>query len=121
MPRKGFTSITLSEELVERVRRIVRSPLGENYRGVAAFIAEAVREKLEEKGEVPIVSVEEIPLGEARSRITQYLKDHPGVHYPSDIAFKLGLDLELVFEVVKALTIEGMVEEVEKPRKVIVR
>ena len=121
MPRKGFTSITLSEELVGRVRKIVRSPLGEAYRSVADFIAEAVREKLEEKGEMPIASLKEIPLAEARSRITQYLKDHPGVHYPSDIAFKLGLDLELVFEVVKALTIEGIVEEVEKLRKGIVR
>lgn len=121
MLKKGFTSITLPEELVDRVRRIVRSPLGENYRGVADFIAEALREKLEEKGEVPILSVEEIPLEEVRKRITQYLKDHPGAHYPSDIAYKLGLDLEQVFEIVKALTLEGIVEEVEKPKKVIVR
>lgn len=121
MPRAGFKSITLPEELVERVRRIVRSPLGENYRSVADFIAEAVREKIEEKGEVPIVSVEELPLEEVRGRITQYLKDHPGAHYPSDIAFKLGLDLDLVFEIAKALTTEGIVEEVEKPRRVIAR
>lgn len=121
MPRNGFTSITLPEELVERVRRIVRSPLGEGYRGLADFIAEAVREKLEEKGEMPIASLEEIPLKEARSRITQYLKHHPGVHYPSDIAYNLGLDPEQVFEIVKTLTAEGTVEEIEKPRKVIAR
>lgn len=121
MPRNGFTSITLPEELVERVRRIVRSPLGENYRGVADFIAEAVREKLEEKGEMPIASLEEIPTEKMRSRITQYLKAHPGIHYPSDIAYNLGLDLEQVFEIIKALTTEGIVEEVDKPRKVIAR
>jgi len=121
MPKRGFTSVTLPEELVRKVRRIVRSPPGEKYRGVADFISTAVEEKLEEAGEAPIISVKEVPVQEAKLQISNYLKTHPGFHYPSDIAFELGLDIETVFDAVKQLIAESAVEEAEKPRKVIVR
>jgi 5-methylcytosine-specific restriction endonuclease McrBC regulatory subunit McrC len=42
--------------------------------------------------------------------IVAYLKENPGAHYPSDIAYSLGLDMEVVFEVTESLLREHVVE-----------
>jgi hypothetical protein len=39
---------------------------------------------------------------------------NPGFHYPSDLAHKLGLDLELVFEITESLLRAHLVETASK-------
>ena len=110
MPRRGYASVTLPQQILTKVRKIVRSPLGANYRGVSEYVAEAVEEKLEKNGGIEIVSAKQVSLGEAKSQILDYLSAHPGAHYPSDIAFALGIDLEVAFEAVRALMSDSKVE-----------
>lgn len=121
MPRRGYLSVTLPQQTLAKVKKIFRSPLGANYRSVSEYVAKAVEEKLERKGGIDIISVKEMPLEEAKSQILKYLSAHPGVHYPSDIAFTLGIDLELAFEAVRALMSESKVEVADLKREVIAR
>ena len=58
----------------------------------------------------PIVSTREISRDEAQRLVLEYLDQNPGFHYPSDLAQKLGLDLELVFEITQALLRDHVVE-----------
>ncbi len=45
--------------------------------------------------------------------IEEYLNQHQGLVYPSDIADYYGLELEPVFEAIKQLKAEGEVKEAE--------
>lgn len=121
MPRRGYLSVTLPQQTLAKVRKMVRSPLGANYRSVSEYVVKAVEEKLERNGGIDIISVKEVPLDEAKSEILKYLSSHPGTHYPSDIAFTLGIDLEVVFEAVRALISESEVELADLKREVIAR
>lgn len=121
MPRRGYLSVTLPQQTLVKVRKIVRSPLGTNYRSVSEYIAKAVEEKLERNGGIDLVSVKEVSLEDAKSRILEYLSSHTGAYYPSDIAFTLGIDLEVVFEAVRALMSESKVEVADLKREMIAR
>jgi hypothetical protein len=84
--------------------------LGERYRSLTELASEALDEKLEALKEAPIVSMRTPSREDAKRMILAYLKENPGAHYPSDIAYSLGLDLEVVFEVTESLLQEHMVE-----------
>ena len=56
--------------------------------------------------EETVVELRVIPKREARTLIIDYLKLHPGV-WTSDIIYELGLDLNLVLEILEELKAEG--------------
>lgn len=117
MPKQGYSSITLSSKLVRRARRLLDGPLGERYRSLTELASEALDEKLEALREAPIVSTRATPRDDAKRMILTYLKENPGAHYPSDIAYSLGLDLEVVFEVTESLLREHIVETGHMPQE----
>lgn len=67
-------------------------------------------EKLEALRGAPIVSTRTASREDAKRMILAYLRENPGAHYPSDIAYSLGLDLEVVFEVTESLLRESVIE-----------
>jgi hypothetical protein len=110
MPKKGYSSITLSCTLVRKARNLLEGPLGERYRSLTELTSEALEEKLESLKEASIVSTRTTSLEDAKRMILAHLKENPGAHYPSDIAYSLGLDLEVVFEATESLLQEHVVE-----------
>jgi predicted transcriptional regulator len=110
MPKQGYSSITLSSKLVRRARKLLDSPPGDRYHSLTELASEALEEKLEALMGAQIVSTRTPSREEANRMIVAYLKENPGAHYPSDIAYTLGLDLEMVFEVTESLLQEHMVE-----------
>lgn len=97
----------------------MRSPLGERYRSVSDLIAEALREKLETLKGTPIMALREVSIEDAKREILQHMEEHPGPHYPSDIASALSLDLEVVFDAVRELTTEARIETAKRKREVV--
>lgn len=112
MPKKGYSSVTLPTRLVNEARSVLRSPSGARYRSLTELVSEALDEKLDHLRGSPIVSVGDVSLDDAVRLITEHLRKNPGSHYPSDIAYALGLDLELVFRVTQNLLREHVVEVV---------
>lgn len=60
-----------------------------------------------------IISITETSVQEAKKIMEEYLNQHQGPVYPSDIANHYGLELEPVFEAIKQLKAEGKVKEAE--------
>jgi len=58
-----------------------------------------------------IINVKQTSVQEARDRIEEYLKQHQGPAYPSEIADHYGLELEPTFEAIKQLIAEGKTKE----------
>jgi len=93
-----------------KIKRLIDAGLFLNF---SDFTRRAIENELERLGETEILSVKETSVEEAKRLIEEYLDQHPGAFYPSDIAAHYGLELEPVFEAVKQLTAEGKVKEVE--------
>ncbi len=110
MPRKGYSSITVPSNIARRARRLLDSPDGERYHSLTELASAAIEEKLEALKGVPIVSTGTVSWKDAKRMILEYLERNPGAHYPSDIAYTLGLELEVVFEVTESLLHEHLVE-----------
>ncbi len=119
MPKKGYSSITVPFNIVRRARSLLDSPAGEGYHSLSELASEAIEEKLEALKGVPVVSTRTVSREDARRMILSYLERNPGAHYPSDIAYTLGLDLEVAFEVTESLLHEHMVETKGKTPKVV--
>lgn len=77
------------------------------------FTRKAIEDELERLGETEILSIRDASVEEARKLIEEYLDQHQGLTYPSDIADYYGLELEPVFEAVKQLKAEGKIREAE--------
>jgi len=60
-----------------------------------------------------IISITETSVQEAKKIMEEYVNQHQGPVYPSDIANHYGLELEPVFEAIKQLKAEGKVKEAE--------
>jgi hypothetical protein len=110
MPKQGYSSITLSSKLVRKARKLLDGPLGKRYSSLTELASEALEEKMEAIRGTPIVSLRTMSREDAERMILAYLRENPGAHYPSDIAYSLGLDLEVVFEVTQSLLREHIVE-----------
>lgn len=110
MPKEGYSSITLSSNLVRKARKALGSPVGERYRSLTELASEALEEKLEALRDAAIVSTRTASREDAKRMILAYLRENPGAHYPSDIAYSLGLDLEVVFEITESLFREHVIE-----------
>jgi len=48
MPRKGYKSISIPEDLVKEIERIINKHRRLGYRTVAEFITDAIRRRIEE-------------------------------------------------------------------------
>lgn len=110
MPKKGYSSVTLPSALIHDARRMLKSTGGKKYRSLTELTSEALRDKLVALKGTPIVSTKEISRDEVQRLVLEYLEKDPGFHYPSDLAHKLGLDLELVFEITQSLLRDHVVE-----------
>jgi len=97
-------STRFSEEEVERLDRAnTLMPL----RSPRAFIRKAVLDKLEEVEAMRIIEVRNMSEAEAMRLIDRHLKKHPGVHYTSDLADELGIDLPVAFAAAQKLIEKG--------------
>jgi hypothetical protein len=110
MPKQGYSSVTLPSNLVRKARKVLDSHVGGRYHSLTELASEALEEKLEALRGVSIVSTRTASTEDAKRMIVAYLKENPGAHYPSDIAYSLGLDMEVVFEVTESLLREHVVE-----------
>jgi len=99
----------VSRSTYMKIKRLIDAGLFLNF---SDFARRAIENELDRLGETEILSVRETSVEEARRLIEEYLDQHQGPVYPSDIAAHYGLELETVFEAVKQLKAEGKVKEV---------
>ena len=103
-------SSKVSKSTYIKIKRLIDAGMFLNF---SDFTRKAIEDKLENLGETEIISIRETSVQEAKKMIEEYLNQHQGLVYPSDIAEQYGLDLESVFEAVKRLRAEGKVKEAE--------
>jgi len=88
-----------------KIQQLVEAGL---YRSSADFLREAVRDKL---GSMEVVSVRNIDSRKAEKMIEDYLIEHPGPSFASEIADALGLDYSLTFKTLHKLLEEGRIRK----------
>ena len=81
-------------------RRISELVAGGLYRSSADFVREAIREKLRS---LEPAGIKEVSPGTAEKMIIDFLRDHPGPNFASEIAGKLGLDYGITFRTINRL------------------
>lgn len=91
-----------------KIKKLIDAGMFLNF---SDFTRKAIEHELERLGEIEILSVSAISVGEAKKLIEEYLDQHQGPVYPSDIAEHYGLELEPVFEAVKQLMAEDTIKE----------
>ncbi len=77
-----------------------------------ALMETALRTYLDDILDVEVVYVEDVPRGEAKELIHEYLKKHPNT-YLSNLADALHLDVLFTYDVLQELAQEGRVVEGE--------
>jgi len=101
-------SAVVSDEDYRRVEKLVKA-------GAAVSIAQLVRDAVDEYiGKLDagkLLNLRTVPLEQARKEVEKYLKDHPGLVWPDEMAEELGLDYRIVLSVVQDLLQEGRAEE----------
>lgn len=103
-------SSKVSKSTYMKIKRLIDAGIFLNF---SDFTRKAIEDKLEKLGETEIISIKETSVQEAKKMIEEYLNQHQGPVYPSDIADHYGLELEPIFEAVKQLKAEGEVKEAE--------
>lgn len=98
----------LSRSDYAKVQQLVDAGL---YRSFADFLREAVRDKL---ASMEIVSVKSVGAHEAEDMIKDYLMEHPGPNFASEIADALGLDFGVTFKAINKLLEEGQIKKAKK-------
>lgn len=98
----------LSKSDYLKAKRLVEAGI---YRSFADFLRDAVRDKL---GSMEIVSVTDVNPEKAEHMIEEYLKEHPGPNFASEIADALGLDFSITFKTVNKLLEEGRIKKAKK-------
>ena len=101
-------AVRLSKSDYRRVQQLVDAGL---YRSFADFLREAVRDKL---GSMEVISVKDVSAQEAERLIENYLKEHPGPSFASEIADALGLEFDITFKTIHKLLEEGRVKKAKK-------
>lgn len=61
-----------------------------------------------------VVSVKKVEAAEAERMIKQYLKEHPGANFASEIADALGLEFGVTFKTIHKLLDEGRIKKAKK-------
>ena len=95
--------VRLTEREEGEIKKLVDAGL---YISVSEFIRDSVRNNL---GLLKVVEMRSITKSQARKEILAYMKKHKEA-YASDISEALGIDLDMVFMVMKNLNKEGVVE-----------
>lgn len=90
----------ISRSTYMKIKRLIEAGLFLNF---SDFARKAIENELDRLGETEILSVREASVEEARRLIEEYLDQHRGPVYPSDIAAHYGLELEHGFELKKAI------------------
>jgi len=98
-------AVRLSKADYARVQQLVEAGL---YRSFADFLREAVRDKL---GSMEVVSVKKVEANVAERMIEEYLKEHPGRNFASEIADALGLEFSITFKAIHKLLEEGRIRK----------
>jgi len=95
--------VRLTEREEEEIRKLVCAGL---YVSASEFIRDSVRKNL---ASLKSVQIRNVSKSAARKEILDYMKKHKE-SYASDISEELGLDLDLVFAIMKELSSKGVVE-----------
>jgi Arc/MetJ-type ribon-helix-helix transcriptional regulator len=111
-------SAVIPEPEYVRIEKLVRAGTAKS---VAEFVRQAVRKYADELGSSRLVSFRDVSAAQAKREIIDYLKKHPGIVWPDEMAEELGIDYLLVLQVVRHLTSEGRVEVVEEKTQVITK
>jgi Arc/MetJ-type ribon-helix-helix transcriptional regulator len=98
-------AVRLSKSDYVKVQKLVEAGL---YRSFADFLREAVRDKL---GSMEVVSVKKVEAHVVERMIEDYLKEHPGPNFASEIADALGLEFGVTFKTIHKLLEEGRVKK----------
>jgi Arc/MetJ-type ribon-helix-helix transcriptional regulator len=101
-------AVRLSKSDYAKVQHLIDAGL---YRSFADFLRESVRDKL---GSMEVVSVKEVSAQEAEGIIKEYLKEHPGPNFASEIADALGLEFDITFKTINKLLEEGHIKKAKK-------
>jgi len=101
-------SAVVSDKEYERVERLVKAGAA---RSVAQLVREAVAEYTEKLKAGKLLNLRDVPLEQARREVENYLRSHPGMVWPDEMAEELGIDYRIVLSVVRDLLKEGKVEE----------
>ena len=101
-------AVRLSKSDYVKVQQLIEAGL---YRSFADFLREAVRDKL---GSMEVVSVKKVEPRDAERMIENYLKEHPGPNFASEIADALGLDFGVIFKAINTLLEEGNIKKAKK-------
>ncbi|MFQ6124459.1 MAG: hypothetical protein ACE5R6_07635 [Candidatus Heimdallarchaeota archaeon] len=91
-----------------KIKKLIDAGMFLNF---SDFTRKAIEHELDRLGEIEILSVRTTSVEEAKKLIEEYLEQHQGPVYPSDIAEHYGLELEPVFEAVKQMIAEGTLKE----------
>mgnify|MGYP001026921442 FL=1 len=103
-------SAVVSDEEYRRVEKLVKAGAAGS---VAQLVREAVAEYVDKLGAGKLLNLRTVPFEQARDEVEDYLKSHPGVVWPDEMAEELGIDYRIVLSVVQNLLKEGRVEEAE--------
>ncbi len=95
--------VRLTEREEEEIWKLVEAGL---FVSASEFIRDSVRKNL---ASLKSVQIRDVSKSAARKEILDYMKKHKEA-YASDISQDLGLDLDLVFSIMKDLNSKGVVE-----------
>ncbi len=95
-----LVSARLSPKEAEEIEKLVEEGF---FMNTADFVRTAVREKIES---IKVIDVRDVSREKAKKEVIGYLKENKKA-YPSDIADALGLDFDIVLEIIKELVQEG--------------
>jgi Arc/MetJ-type ribon-helix-helix transcriptional regulator len=98
-------AVRLSKADYTKVQQLVDAGL---YRSFADFLREAVRDKL---GSMEVVSVTKVETPVAERMIEDYLKEHPGPNFASEIADATGLEFSITFKTIHKLLEKGRIKK----------
>jgi Arc/MetJ-type ribon-helix-helix transcriptional regulator len=101
-------AVRLSKADHRKIQQLIDAGL---YRSFADFLREAVRDKL---GSMEVVSVKDVTAKEAERMIQNYLTQHPGPSFASEIADALGLEFDITFKTIDKLLKEGQIKKAKK-------
>jgi len=109
-------SAVVPDEEYGRVERLVKAGAAGS---VAQLVREAVAEYVDKLGAGKLLNLRDIPLEQARRMVEEYLRNHPGVVWPDEMAEDLGIDYRIVLSVVRDLLKEGRVKEAKAQAQVV--
>ncbi len=87
----------------DEIKKLVEAGL---YVSASEFIRDSVRKNL---ASLKAVQIRPVSKATAKKEILDYMKKHREA-YASDVSEELGLDLDLVFTIMKEMSAEGVIE-----------